>query len=146
MYNKQKIITMTKLAIYDKHEGESDRLCNEYFRHDYIYRKNMWTRLCAGMGALIFVGVYWLRVIFIDGADIFAMDLQKYITDSVLFVLAVLAVYTLIGTIQSTRQYYLMQKRLERYWGLLYHLERINERAKRQTDADDAGTAHSPRQ
>lgn len=137
MTGKLKIITMTKLAVYDKNEGDADRLANEYFRSDYIYRQNMWTRLCVGAGAAILVGLYWLRMLIIDGVDFFAMDLQKPITDSVLFVLAVLAVYTVIGTIHATRRYYLVQKRLEHYQGLLYHLQRINERARRQSDAEE---------
>jgi hypothetical protein len=66
------------------------------------------------------------------------LDLSGNITDSVLFVLAVLAVYTVIGTIQGTRQYYMAQKRLERYYGLLRILDRIEERSLRKQQADES--------
>ena len=134
MVSKQKIIIMTQLAIYDKSEGEADRQANQFFRHDYIYRKNIWTRISAGIGGLLLLGVYWLQLLFVDGGDIFEMDLQKPITDSVLFLLAVLAVYSLIGTITGTRQYYLVQKRLERYQALLSQLERVGKRVRQRQE------------
>ena len=134
MINKNKIITMTKLAVYDKNEGVADRLVNDYFRHDYIYKKNMATRFFTGIGAIILVGLYWLRTFFIDGADLFEMDLMRYIRVSVLFVIAVMSFYSVIGTIQGTRQYYLMQKRLKKYTALMHQLERINERARKRAE------------
>jgi hypothetical protein len=132
MTTKQKIITMAKLALYDKREGEADRAVINHFRHDYIYRKNLGTRLCVGIGSAFIVLGYWLQRIITQGLDAVTLDLSGNIRDSVLFVLAVLAVYTVIGTIQGTRQYYLAQKRLERYFGLLRILDRIEERADRR--------------
>ena len=134
MVSKQKIIIMTRLAIYDKNEGDNDRQTNQFFRHDFIYRKNIWTRLSAGIGSLMLLALYWLQLLFVDGGDIFEMDLQGPVTDSVLFLLAVLAVYSLIGTITGTRQYYLVQKRLERYQALLNQLERVNKRARQRQE------------
>jgi len=124
MVNPQKIITMTKLALYDKHEAAVDRTANEYFRHDYIYKKNLGTRIAVGLGGLLILALYWLRMILIDGADILEMEASGPIRDSVLFLLALLAVYSLIGTIQGTREYYLTQKRLKKYELLLNKLER----------------------
>ena len=128
MANQHKIVTMTKLALYDKHEGPADRAASEYFRHDYIYKKNLSTRLAVGLGGFLLLIIYWLRVILLDGADILQMDITQYLTDSVLFLVAVLAVYSLIGTIQGTREYYLIQKRLERYNALIKQLERYENR------------------
>jgi len=113
MVHQQKIVTMTKLALYDKHEGAADRAANDYFRHDYIYRKNLGTRLAVGFGGMIILLIYWLRVIFLDGVDVFELYIQHHVTESILFILAIMAVYSLIGTIQGTREYYLVQKRLE---------------------------------
>ena len=136
MVNEQKIVTMTQLALYDKHEGPQDRAANDYFRHDFIYRNNLGTRLAVGMGALIILAVYWLQALVVNQIDIFNMDLQAYITDSVMFLLAILAVYSLIGSIQGTRQYYLVQKRLSQYQALVRQLERMEERG-RKAYADD---------
>ncbi|MCL2386141.1 MAG: hypothetical protein FWC89_01195 [Defluviitaleaceae bacterium] len=137
MVNRQKIITMTKLALYDKHEGASDRAANDYFRHDYIYRKNLGTRLSVGIGAVVILALYWLRIAIIEEVDIFELYIQRHAMESILFILAVLAVYSLIGTIQGTREYYLVQKRLQQYQGMLRFLENADERrAKAPMPAD----------
>ena len=134
MVNQLKIITMTRLALYDKHEGPADRAANDYFRHDYIYRNNLGTRLAVGFGGLIILGFYWIRTFFLNQMDIFELDFQQIITDSLLFILAILAVYSLIGTIQGTRKYYLVQKRLAQYQALVRQLERLDERRVKEED------------
>ena len=133
-----KIILMTKLALYDKHDGTADRAANEYFRHDYIYKKNLGTRLAVGFGGLLLLAIYWLRVVLLDGVDILQIDIRQAITDSLLFLVAILAVYSLIGTIKGTREYYLIQKRLDRYDAIVRQLERIENRkeAERNHGAD----------
>ena len=132
---QQKIITMTQLALYDKHKGSADQNANDYFRHDYIYRKNLGTRLAVGVGGLILLALYLTRAILIQGADVFELDFAGYLRDSIFFMLALLAFYSLIGTIQGTREYYLVQKRLTRYMALVRQLERINERANRSSES-----------
>ena len=116
---------MAQMAVYDKRHGITDRAVFAYFRRDYIYRKNMWTRLCVSAGAAFCLGVYWLHQIFIYGIDIHEIDIQQSVTDSVLFLLAVMALYTMIGTIQGTHQYHGVQKRMERYMGMIEKLEQI---------------------
>lgn len=138
MVNQLKIITMTRLALYDKHEGPADRAANDYFRHDYIYRNNLGTRLAVGFGSIVILVIYWLQAIIINEVDIFELNFQQYATDSLMFILAVLAVYSLIGTIQGTRQYYLVQKRLSQYQALVRQLERLEERAHRVYDDETA--------
>ena len=142
MVNKLKIITMTRLALYDKHEGPADRAANDYFRHDYIYRNNLGTRLAVGLGGIIILAVYWLQSFFINEMDIFELDITQYATESFLFILAILAVYSLIGTIQGTRQYYLVQKRLAQYQALVRQLERLEERAHRTSDETELPSPH----
>ena len=125
---KAKIITMTKLALYDKHEGTQDRAGSEYFRHDYIYKKNLGTRIAVGIAGVLLLALYWGRVILIDWADILQIDIRQYLTDSVLFLVALLVLYSLFGTVQGTREYYLMQKRLDQYNGLMKRLERLEQK------------------
>ena len=136
MINELKIITMTRLALYDKHEGPADRAANDYFRHDFIYRNNLGTRLAVGFGGVIVLAVYWIQALLVNEVDIFELNIQEHVTDSVFFLLAVLAVYSLIGSIQGTRQYYLVQKRLAQYQALVRQLERLEERAKRSLEEE----------
>ena len=137
MVNQLKIITMTQLALYDKHEGPHDRVANDYFRHDYIYRNNLGTRLAVGLGGIIILIIYWVRSFIVNGMDLFEFEIQQHVTDSIFFILAILAVYSLIGTIQGTRQYYLVQKRLAQYQALVRQLERLEERARRVYDDEE---------
>jgi hypothetical protein len=132
--SKQKIITMTKLALYDKNEGSADRRIHDFYRHDYIYRKNMATRFFTGFGAVLIVALYWLRLFFIDGADLFDLDLEAHIRESILFILAVISVYSVVGTVQGTREYFLIQRRLNQYAALTQQLERINERNRKRAE------------
>ncbi|MCL2707946.1 MAG: hypothetical protein FWF03_02390 [Defluviitaleaceae bacterium] len=141
MVTKQKIITMAKLAVYDKRDGGPDRVIDGYYRHDYIYKKNMATRFCAGAGAAVLAGVYWVRTLLFEGADIFELDLQARLTETLLFIIAAMAVYSVIGTLQCTRQYYLVQKRLKRYSALTHQLERINLRAAQRAEAERSAEA-----
>ena len=134
MVNQRKIITMTQLALYDKHEGPADRAANDYFRHDYIYRNNLGTRLAVGCGSIIILLIYWLQNILINEMDLFELNFRQIGMDSLFFLLAVLAFYSLIGTIQGTRQYYLVQKHLAQYQALVRQLERLEERAQRVYD------------
>jgi hypothetical protein len=133
--NKQKIILMTKLALYDKNEGETDKKTNDFYRHDYLYRMNMGIRLSVGLGGLLLVALYWLYLLFIDGMDILTADLRLIAYESGMFLVALIAVYSLIGTIQGTRQYYLVQKRINNYLSMLRQLERIESRARRKESA-----------
>ena len=125
MVNKNKIILMAKMAAYDKRHGEADRAVFSFFRRDYIYRKNMWTRLSVSVGAVFLLGVYWLYQIFVYGIDIHELDIQASVTDSVLFLLAIMAFYTLAGTIQGTHQYHQVQRRVEGYLAMMKRLERL---------------------
>ena len=144
MVNELKIITMTRLALYDKHEGPADRVANDYFRHDYIYRNNLGTRLAVGFGGFIILGFYWLQTFVIGGMDIFALDYARIITNSVFFLLALLAVYSLVGTIQGTRQYYLVQKRLAQYQAMVRQLERQEERTRRHPQEGAMPPVYNP--
>lgn len=143
MVNQLKIITMTQLALYDKHEGPADRIANDYFRHDFIYRNNLGTRLAVGLGGILVLVIYWLQALFINEMDLFEINIQQYVTDSIFFILAILAVYSLVGTIQGTRQYYLVQKRLAQYQALVRQLERLEERSRRVYDNEEAAEPHA---
>ncbi|MDR0272231.1 MAG: hypothetical protein LBI27_02815 [Clostridiales bacterium] len=146
MMQQQKIAAMTKLALYDKHEGAADRAANEYFRHDYIYKKNIGTRISVGIGAVVILAIHWLRIIFVEGVGIFDLNIQTIGTETILFIVAVVALYSLIGTIQGTREYYLVQKRLQQYQGTLRFLENLeNKRTEKPAEEVSQDTQKRPR-
>lgn len=124
MVDKQKLIIMSKLAAYDKDLGKADKLQDEYYRGDYVYKKNLWTRFFALLGAAILLGLYYVYRIFILEADIFQLDYMQELTNAGTFIVAVLAIYTIIGTILATIEYYLSQKRLKEYFALIRKLDK----------------------
>lgn len=138
MVNQQKIIIMTKLALYDKHDGPADRAANDFFRHDYIYKKNLGTRIAVGFGGMLILALYWISVLFEGDVDVFELNVQDYLLESFLFILALLAVYSVVGTIQGTREYYLIQKRLTTYQTHLRNLERGGERRRRKRPTSES--------
>jgi hypothetical protein len=129
MLNKKRIIIMTKLAIYDQKFGIKDKKSNEYYRHDYIYRKNMWTRLSASLGAVFIIIIYWIYQLFVVKVNYLDIDYKKAGINAAVFILVTMAVYTVIGTILEARQYSIGQKRLKAYMRMLALLDRMRGNA-----------------
>ena len=136
-FDKNKILTMTKLALYDKHEGYTDRMTNNYYRHDYIYGKNVSTRFAVGFCGLILLMFHWVQIVLIQETDIFDLDFRGIAIDSILFLIALMAVYSVIGTIQGTREYYNVQKRLEKYRELVIKLDTKEETIVQEIEDDE---------
>ncbi len=61
--NRRKIIAMTKAALYDKDHGTTDKHVLRFFRQDYIYRRNMWTRVYAVIALICWYTIYWFNQI-----------------------------------------------------------------------------------
>lgn len=120
------------MAIYDKLHGDEDYLVYSYFRRDFIYRENMRTRFCVALGGLLLLGIYYAAQIFLFGQNIFEMNYNQIFYDSVLFLVALMAFYTTIGTIKGAMQYYKTQKRIDAYLDYMQRLDEIEE------DEDDA--------
>ena len=119
MADKEKIVLLTRLAIYDKHLSDADKKMNNYFLHDYIYAKNIRTRFFAFTGSLIIVFFYALYRIFVEKADIFMLDYKKELTDVIGFIVIILVVYTAIGSLQAAIAYRAGQKRIKAYLEVL---------------------------
>jgi hypothetical protein len=128
MPDREKILLMVKLALYDKRHGDADRAVFRFYRRDYIYRLNMMTRLSVAAGALILLALYWMHQILIENADFTEINYAQGAYDGAVFVLTVMAVYTVLGTMQATRRYYLCQRRMARYNAMLAQLDRLNAR------------------
>jgi len=146
MVNEEKIVVMTQLALYDKNEGAADRSMNSYYHHDYIYKQNIFNRMGACIGGFILLAVYWLHRIFVVGEDIFMLDIQKSIMDSAVFLIVLMVIYTVLGTVLTTYRYTKGQKRLEDYWELVKKLDQIDNQAKNAETGDADGGADADNQ
>ncbi len=123
MYDPQKIVIMTKLAIYDKYYGSKDRKFDDYFRHDYAYRKNMWTRFFILISSAAVLLLYLVNKIMVDEADIFSIDYKALIGSSASYVFLILIAYTVITSFKAVYDYNSAQKRLDKYYELINMLE-----------------------
>ena len=135
MVDKEKLIIMTKLAIYDKNYGETDRRQQEYFRDDYVYKYNFWNRFFVFIATIIVIIMYYSHKILIENMDILEMDYKAELVDTATFLIVVLVIYSIIGTIIATVKYYLAQKRLKKYFAMIAELNDLSK-AKDFTEED----------
>jgi len=138
MADKEKIVLLTRLAVYDSRMSDSDKKINNYFLHDYIYAKNIRTRFFAFLGAVILVFFYALYRIFIEKTDIFTLDYVKELTVIVVFIVFVLVFYTAVGGLQAAFQYNASQKRINAYLDVL---KKTGEMGKDNRSPDERAKA-----
>ena len=130
--DQKKIIIMTKLAMYEKKHGRADQTTVEHFRRDYIYLKNMWTRLCVGFAGVLVLLVYWAHQILVVQVDFYELEPMQVLQDTILFLVVPMVVFSLIGMVKSTRDYTVASRRNKRYLALLYKLENLKKIADSQ--------------
>jgi hypothetical protein len=121
---------MTKLAIYDKKYGESDRKHNSFFRNEYVYWKNFWARVYAFFGSLILVSLYVLNELTVKKVDVFELDYKQEGINILVFIMVVLAVVTVLSGIKATWEYSKIQERIKRRLSLTKKLDAIAARER----------------
>jgi len=117
---------MSKLAVYDKGQGQTDKRADRLFRRDFIYRQNMWTRFYASIVAATGLVCYWVYRFFTTDMDVFNLDIDTMTSQGILVLGATLLIFTVVGTMKATADYQMAQSRLSRYYKLLNHLDRIS--------------------
>lgn len=122
MENLKKVRLMTNLAVYDKHYGDEDRKITSLYKIDYIYRKNFITRLGVLLGTTIIIGIYYGHKILVMDENIFDILTKSEFIKMSVFILAVLAVYTIIGIYIHGKRYNLAKERCEKYEKMLAKL------------------------
>ena len=127
--NRERIIIMSKLAVYDKNYGEKDRAAGKFFRTDYVYRKNMWTRFYVFISCMLLVGIYAFRVLVVEGRDLLEIDYIGELMNIGVLTLLTLIIYTLIGTKIYVSEYNRSSRRLGNYLDLL---KLLNDTGKTQ--------------
>jgi hypothetical protein len=123
MYDKDKIRVMSKMAVYDKRDFERDARASQYFRHDYIYKKNMRMRFFLSIGFIILILFYVLYLLAIEGADPFTLDFQAEAIRLLFFGFLLMIGYSFIGTIVYTREFLRSEKRMNAYFSLMRQLD-----------------------
>ena len=123
MYDKDKIRIMSKMAVYDKRDFERDAKSGQYFRHDFIYKKNMQMRFFLGIGCVILLFFYVMHLLAIEGVDFFTVDFQAEALRLLFFALILMTAYSFIGTIIYTREFLRSERRMNTYFKLMRRLD-----------------------
>lgn len=131
MIEQEEVILMTKLALHEKRYGKMDKKRSSYFKWDYIYINNWYTRFAVGVAIAIVVSWMILTDVYIkEIIPVFDVELGEYLSRYILvFVLLILG-YTGISTAIFNGKYEKTQKRLREYEALLKELDRCQNSKK----------------
>ena len=131
---------MTKLAIYDKKYGETDKRVNDLYYRDYVYRKNFYVRLSAALGCVVLFGFYIANMLLSGEVDFFEMDYTNLVIDMGIFVGVVMLAFTLIGSHIATKEFKEIKNRLVGYFSLIKQLEELKNPTIKEDNDDDSDT------
>lgn len=126
MLNEERIVLMTKMAVYEEREGRKNVAIGSYFRGDYISLQV----LKAVISATIVFGILFMMSIFYDFEsfmlDIYKMDLLAYGRRILVIYGIFVIIYGIISYIvysyrynkakRSLKQYYINLKRLSEFY------------------------------
>ena len=137
MNKKERIIIMTKLAIYDKTHGEDDKRANGLFYRDYVYRRNFAFRFFALIGVLIPIAIYIVIMVLSEDMDFLGFDYIQFGINTAIIIAVVLGIYTFVGTRIATEEYTKIKSRLQEYFALIAKLEELDDKYDYKYDYED---------
>ena len=124
MVDQEEIILMTKLALHEKRYAKEDENRNSYFKWDYIYINNWYTRLAAGLAALIVIGWMILKDIYIkEVIPVLDVALEDYLGKYIIFFVVIILAYTGVSTLIFHKRYEKTQKRIDEYEKIVRELD-----------------------
>ena len=123
MLNQERVCEMTKLAIFDRNEGQECKPVIQYFRKDYIARELL-KSFIAGTIALALlaaaVGLYYMEDLM---EQLNVMDIRQAVVRGILCYVVCMAVYLLITYIVYHIRYTKGRRKVKKYY---MHLKRVN--------------------
>lgn len=128
MVNEEKVILMTKLAIFEKEKGKKDMVILNYFRSDYIGFKVLKAVLAATLSFFMVFVLYLLYNFETIMADIYKMDLIDVGKSILVMYLSIVGVYAVIVYAVYTHRYSKAKKELKDYYSKLKRLEMMNSK------------------
>ncbi len=124
MIEQEEVILMTKLALHEKKYGKKDKKRSSYFKWDYIYINNWYTRFAVGVALAIVISWMVLTDVYIkEIIPVFDVELSEYLSKYIVGFILLILVYTGISTVIFNKKYEKTQKRLYEYEALLKRLD-----------------------
>jgi len=139
MVDQNKIVLMSKLALYEKKYMRRDQRIIHYFVEDYVYINNFITRLGISVITLFFIGIGAFRIIY-DGI-IFPTSLEHFIEVYLgpyigPWLIAMIG-YTMLSSIVYGARYRKVQKRFSAYKKIMKELGKYEQQTVNEEGATD---------
>lgn len=131
MLKEEKVIRMTKLAVYENNEGKKTLPLSTYHRWDYVSLQLVRTFVYSSIGYILVMGTYIVYSIE-QGMDIIRIDQLKDLTMKVLigyllWEILFLVITFIVYNIRYTKSY----RSLKGYYN---NLKKLNELYKEEKD------------
>ncbi|MDF2877117.1 MAG: hypothetical protein K0S30_213 [Clostridia bacterium] len=138
LVDQDKIILMTKLAVYEKRYIKEDERRNSYYLEDYVYINNFRTRFSVTLAVIVvamvnIIGTINQNLIFPTSLMHF---IEVYINPYLLPWILVVIGYTMLSAIIYGKRYALSQKRLKGYNKLLKQLDAYEQQKANEERAE----------
>lgn len=132
MLNKDKIILMTKLAVYEKGEGKKEIPMSKYYQNDYVGIHMLGTFITTTIALLLIAVLYVMR-----DAEGFLSSLTSLNLKSVLFLLGLIymgsaVLYLLVSWLFYRHRFKKNRVKLNEYHGNLKKLTKLQEADQRK--------------
>lgn len=139
MVNQDKIILMTKIALYEKRYKRRDQRVMDYFIEDYVYMRNFITRLGISLITVFFIGLGAFKIIVEEIIFPTSMEhfIDVYIKPYIIPWLVVIIIYTCISTLIYTARYKVVSKRFREYKKLVKELNKYNQDAVQEEASNE---------
>lgn len=128
MLNNEKIILMTKLALYEQGDGKDKIPVGKYFKSDYIGMRLLSSFLYINIAFIICVMLWFMA----EGEDILRKFVNGNIISSIilfgLIYAVVVILYMLISYVYYTYKFKSIRRSLKEYNAQLKELRKIQEK------------------
>ncbi len=131
MLKEEKVIRMTKLAVYENREGKKTLPLSTYHRWDYVSLQMVRTFIYSSVGYILVMGT-WILYSIEQGMDIIRIDQLKDLTIRILIGYLLWEIFFIVITfiiynIRYTKSYRSLK-------GYYHHLKKLNELYKEEKD------------
>ena len=120
MLAEKKVILMTRMAMFRQREGRKDDAAGRYFLVDYITHHIIGSVVCATIVFMVVCALYLFSHFDLLMQDIYNADLIVLIQKAVRIYVVLTVLYCVLSAVVYGVRYYRMQKRIRRYFVLLF--------------------------
>jgi len=134
MLSEEKIKLMTKLAVYEKHNGKKTIKLTKYFQLDYVGWNMLKTGVAVTIGYLLFVAAYLVYHLESFVENIYTMDYLAFGKELVSRYAVILISYMAVTFLIYNFKYSHGMKSLKRYQKNLKRIEAESEESSKSRE------------